>query len=415
MFKPNKRRLSFYITPLAMVNVKCNTYEINNISSLTNIDIVNNNLFDLDDNEVVGDILSLFDEGVIDGVKTGVDLSIYNIYTTKLADKNNYSKYFDKGFIKTLDYADNSSKYYDDINDFSDCLLAEADPLNSVTKIVTTFRGYLSITNDEFSIIKKCDCDSGIDVVYIPQYYIQKYMLRQGDELVCTCNESNGKMIINMLLTINKISCSKWNIDRPWFNNQPLSNKSNYFKPAGIYTKQIDTKFKLIEADEAFIYLNNTNKPKMLNDLVQEFNQMFDNVIYINPNYKHANAFYNVNVIKFCALFNKSLEAKITITMLGIQHARRLMELGKKVAIIIDDIQSVIALDNEYSTELPMCKTLFNTNWVSNGSSITGFIIVPENSRHFNINDLPGIVKNAESLGIVVDNNEIDLFNSYRV
>ena len=286
------------------------------------------------------------------------------------------------------------------------------------TKVVRTFKGYLEVTTSEFSTIRKCNYDNDdIAEVYIPQEYIHKYQLRNGDEIMCTCKESNGNMLMSSLFTINQISRVKWDIDRPWFNN--LKNIApTTINAGGDYIQTIANKFRLFCGDNVFLYLNKSSqKNQILSNIFDELSEVFDKVVYINTKYNPTTKVSdNYNVVKFCALFTEESENKIAIALLGANYAKRMIELGKRVAVIIDDVESIMTLDKQhYGDEMPISKTILSSAKVSTIGSGTTFSVISLRTQEISAYEMNSMFKLAETLGIVFENNEIDLFNSYRV
>jgi hypothetical protein len=410
IFVPNDVRLSFYIVPLGDVSTKT-TFTKQNLDSIALLeaqDFVNTTLFSQSDFIEAGNIYALLDEKVLKGTKTGADLGIYNYSPIsneeKLNDKNTNVK------NKTISYDDYGFRY---------CVLAEENPLGgNETQVVLTFRGYLEVTSGEFSFIRNCDCSKKqFSIVYMPKYYVDKYHLRHGDEIVCTCKEDNGKMIISSLFTINQISRYQWDVNRPWFN-ELKNGKPKALKGKGEYTQTIINKFGLFKSDNVFMYLTKTTqKQQTLSQLINELGQMFDKLIYINPNYNHINTVdEQYDIAKFCTKLNDCKNKKVTTILLGAQYAKRLIEMNESVAIIIDDIEAIVSLDSDNADEMPICTTLLSTAIASTPKgSGTCFSIVSLRTREIKSVILPNVCKSAETLGVVIDNNEIDLFNSYRV
>ncbi|MBQ7798365.1 MAG: hypothetical protein IJ371_04510, partial [Clostridia bacterium] len=168
--------------------------------------------------------------------------------------------------------------------------------------------------------------------------------------------------------------------------------------------------------DSVFLYLNKTSqKQKVLNGLLEELSDAFDKVIYINPQYTpNTITIKSYNVVKFCTHFANTARNQIISTLLGANYARRLIEMGKSVAIVIDDINSIMALDNEYTPEMPVSKTVLGSTKVTLNGGSNSFAIITLRSNDVNSYTLNSLFKSVETLGIVIENNEIDLFNSYR-
>ena len=112
---------------------------------------------------------------------------------------------------------------------------------------------------------------------------------------------------------------------------------------------------------------------------------------------------------------NERIQNQITIAALGANYARRLIELGKNVAIIIDNLDAIVGLDNMHNGELPLCKTLLSSAIATKDGAITLFTLISLRTDSVGSYTLHELFKSAETLGVVVDNNEIDLYNSYRI
>ena len=233
---------------------------------------------------------------------------------------------------------------------------------------------------------------------------------------MCTCKEDNGKMLIDSLFMINQIPRVRWSLNRPWFNELNIS-KYQPINDGGEYTKAIINKFGLFSGDNVFMYLTKTTqKNQVLTKFIQELNAMFDKIVYINSSYKFSSLdVEGCNIAKFTTLFTDSINNRITTILLASQYAKRLIEMGKKVAILIDDIEAINELDKKYDNEFPIIKSIFSAIKVSQVGEGTSFSFVSLRASSINNLDVSMICKNIETLGIVFDNNEIDLFNSYRI
>lgn len=414
---PNYIRLSFYMFP-----INDNSFQ----TSLSNedIEIIKNldtyekdNLTDTIKYVDEGDLYSLMVEGAIKGRPTGADTGIYN-YPPIKASKNlsiDLSKFIGEKFISSIDDDSECGTYYDSKDLFANCVLAETDISGmEYSKVIKTFKGYLQIRLGEFSFIRNCECNSDISIVYVPQQYIHQYQLRNGDELVCTCKEDKGYMVLSSLFSINKISCANWNPNRPWFNSLKFSDAQN-IKSSGQFMQSIITKFDLYKGDNMFLYLSKTcQKQKTLPKLIGELEDMFDYIVYLNPKYSsvpYIDKCYKI--AKFCTPINAELKHQQNIILLGANYAKRLVELGNKVAVIVDDAESIMELETEI--DLPICKTVYSCSINGKDAYSNSFSVISLKNRLIKDIKFNKILKSAETIGIMFDNNEIDTFNSYRV
>lgn len=398
--------------------------DLESIILLDDSTTINTNLFDADISSADhNNIYSLMDEGVLKGHLTGADLGIYNyqkVDDIKQEQVSHYSDYLDKNQRSIYNFDVEDDDKFEDIEDFSfsNCVLAEESPLDGKnTQVIITFRGYLEIGLDGHNYIKKCNCDnSSFTSVEISRYFIDKYWLRNGDEIVCTCKEIDGKMNMTSLLSINEISYYKWDINRKWYNSMPHSLKIKKLKSGGDYTEDIVKKFDLLKGDNVFLYFNkNSQKSYVLPKLIAELSSIFDKVIYINPQYRQSLIEDEYNIVKFCANQTDTYNAQITATLLGANYAKRMIELGKNIAIVVDDIDAVAALDKQFSPEMPVSKCVLSCSKSTSLGSGTSFVAIPLRSDIVNTFTPHTLFKAVETIGVVIDNNEIDMFNSYRI
>ena len=412
---PNYVRLSFYIFPIGdqLFKTKLSEQDIDIIKNINTYNV--GGLVDTVKYVDEGDLYSLMVEGAIKGRATGADTGIYNYET--IDEKRDFnidlSKFVGEKFIHKID--DGEPQIYNNEGLFANCILAEPDKNGSeYSKIIKTFKGYLQVTAEKFSFIRNCDCKSEISIVYVPQSYVQKYKLRNGDELVCCCKEDKGLMLIDSLFTINKISCFEWDANRPWFDNLKFNSVQN-IKSQGQLMQSVINKFELHKSDNMFLYLNRTcQKGKVLPRLINELEDMFDYIIYLNPKYSSVSYIDNCyKVIKFCTPINAELKHQQNIILLGANYAKRLVELGNKVAVIVDDADMIMKLENE--EDLPISKTVYSCTINGEVGYSNSFTVVSLKNRLIKDIEFNTVLKSAETIGIVFDCNEIDTFNSYRV
>lgn len=374
-------------------------------------------------------IYALMDEGVLKAQPTGADLGIYDyepIENEKVAVRKTYDYSKTVNGYKPETIVCNSDDSEEDVYEtnkddlqFRYCVLAEGNSMGGEdTDIIITFKGYLEVTTAKFSFIRRCDGESAkFSLVYMPEYYIRKYQLRNGDEIVCTCKESNGKMLMTSLMTINGVPYYRWECERPWFKNLAIYNRPRKVKVSGEFTEVIDKKLKLLKGDNVFIYINkNSQKATTLNVMMTEFCQSFDKVVYINPHCKDfAEILDEHNIVKFCAGLEDDLKVKKAVTLMGSNYAKRLVELNCNIAIIIDDVEAIAVLDADNEIERPVATTVLNSAKATKDGASTSFTIISLKLNTLKSFSKNNIFRSVETLGIVIDKNQVDLYHSYRV
>lgn len=421
--KPKSLGLDLHTEPKGDISEnRCFTeQDLKSIELLGDRDIINSSLLEYDLDEYEGNIYALMEEGALSNIHTGAELGIYN-YQELQDDLSTYSD-----FAVLDNYKSNKSDTFFDSDDidqdyaFSHCILAEDNLAKSnQTELIYTFRGYLEVaTSDKlYSIIRASEFDkSKISKVYIPQYFIKNYKLRNGDEIVCSCFKSQGKLMIDALFTINDIYYKDWNCERKWINNLKAVDFKDEIVSEHGYTDVIAKKFKLYKGDNIYVYINkNTQKAQVTNPLINNLSNLFDKVIYISPQYREANKIDSgYNIVKFCCGAGEKLEIQQSTALLAANYAKRLLELGQSVAMVIDDLDALMALDSCFGNETPICKTVLSAAKSTEQGAITSFTLMSMRSDVVNSIHSYNIFRSFETLGIVIDNGEIDLYNSYRI
>ena len=416
IFKPNKNiRLSFYISKVeGGDNTEFTTQDLDNIMLLNTQTNIDSSLFEFKSSKLDEGIFGLMDEKVLKSRLTGADLDIYNynsdrVFTHFVPTKLEPQTYFepDCSFVS----------FGEEENDFAQCILADQDILTKDTsQIVHTFKGYLVLYNAEFSVLRQFG-EQDLKEVYISRELIDKYQLRNGDQVLCACKKFEDRFIVSKLFAINQINCAKWDINRLWFSDIKPSKARQNLKIANSNWQKVDDKFGVFKGDNIYMYMAKTSqKVSVLENLMAFLSESFDKIVYINTEVKNIITFdEQYDICKFYTMITAGNKDKFLATLLGINYARRLMELGKNVAIIIDDIDSIIALDKNFDEQMPVSTTLLNTLKASKKGACTIFSLVPLRLRTIKSIELPNVLKLAETLAVMFSNNLIDIKNSYRI
>ena len=393
--------------------------------------------------ERFGNINSLLSEGVLENIPTGEDTGIYNykevddLEDEPEEEEDEFEKY--EIFLQKKENnkdLDNEFKYEDEEdfspfgfygytkeNDFGfmpfrKCMLAQSNPLGgSETAVVTTFRGYLEVMYP-FGVIRKSEYDSEdeLNAVYIPEYFINRYKLKNGDQIMCTCTKlENGKMVLESLLSINEILLAEWNVFRPSYNTMEYKKKHKKVRCHGEYMDIICKEFGLQTGDNVYIYLDkNTNKKEFIGQFINDLISGYDKVVYINPNFNPLRSYVdNLDIIKFCTKCNESFNIQSRIVLLGVNYAKRLVELGYNVAMVIDDINAIALLDKDFNGEMPITKTVLCCSKDTDHGSLSNYLIIPPVSEC--VVNVDKMFKSIENLELIMDNNELDIYNSCRI
>ncbi len=424
LYYPDDTTFYLYIYPAGDqgLNFEFTDDDLKSIMLLDADDTISEQFFEPIENDEPHNIYELLAEGVLENRPTGSDLGIYDYKPVDNNISSGHKKHITSKIenISDLDCNIISEDFYDEEDfDFKYCMLAQEDPLGSEdTQIIRTFKGYLEIVRPISVLRRYSDDKQTVSKVFISEDYIDRFHLRTGDEIVCTYFQNKGQYAIKSIIEINGVPYYNWYLDRPLYQDIEEIYDMENIAGAGEYTDVISNKFDLSKGDNVFMYINkNTRKANMLTKFAEELSGMFDKVIYINPQCKHYKLSTNKrNIIKFCASASTKRKFQLLTTLTGISYARRLVELGKNVAVVVDDINSIALLDQEIGDgkELAVSKSVLTSTKCSKSGSCTMFTLIPLLSDAVNSFRIHDIFRSLESIGVVIDNNEIDLFNSYR-
>lgn len=414
--------------------------DLDNISMIESRDTVNSDLFvvDIDAETDASGLYSLFTEGALSGEKTGKDTGIYAykpVVEEPVKEKPAARTFFSYEDILNDPIIEATSDIvYGEIDDssttesiiapgfssgtepaFMECMLAQYDPLGGPqTQVVRTFRGYLEVLRP-MGILRANNCfEPDVGKVYVPEFYIDKYKLRNGDEIACVYTEQCGKFVLQSLLTINGVTYSNWDPERAWFDEISC-------EPKPISVKGSDTnkciaiirKLQLCRGDNVFVHFRDyARELKWTQEFIKLASELFDRVVVINP--KVINDFELVNadnVVNFSAEVSDPTHNQIMACVMGANYVKRLVEMGKSVAVFVDHLHYLSSLDSGFNGENPVTKTVFSCIKANRKGGSIMFAMFPFS----NVQKTYNFFNSFETVSLMVDKGEADLFSSKRL
>ncbi len=257
--------------------------------------------------------------------------------------------------------------------------LINASNLDLEGSVGTVHSGIVDIHNNGFGILRTKTLLPNNNDCYIQSNLIYKYNLKQGDELECRTKVlrlGEPSRVVD-ILKINNVSVEKWgNITR--FEDLPynLSNETINLKLGVDYGSN---KLGVKLGGRNILVLNKTNNNLINLDC---FKNAFNNSENIFVNFmsmpeEHANQ----NVINIP--FNVKRDFAIIGLKLALDFAKRKVESGKSVVIILNKFNEYIKLLNDYyngvvgSTNLnvntlqDVKEMLLSAKFVNNNTNLT--------------------------------------------
>jgi len=106
-----------------------------------------------------------------------------------------------------------------------------------------------------------------------------------------------------------------------------------------------------------------------------------ENKIYINISLSERNKLYLSNLKNtenFVSLITDDVDVAKRIVMLAIERAKRILELGEDVVVVVDDLQSIVGIDSNLNLIKSFVTLAKSTD---NNGSITLLAIMPNDSQ----------------------------------
>lgn len=305
-----------------------------------------------------------------------------------------------------------------EFENFNRCTLAQSDPLGwDGSEVVETFKGYLEINNSYGVLVDSEYSNTNRNpLVFITKGFINKYKLRNGDQIICTCKQYLGNKVLKDIISINGVAYNDWKSFRNNFNDLAVV-KSSELECNGEFVDKVVREFKLMKGDTTFMYVNlDSSVEEVLKLLIKDISATFDTIIYINPNYiSHSGKCPDCdNLVKFCTKFNETFTTQANISLLAVHYAKRLVEQGKKVGIIVDDINTIAVLDKDSNGEMPISKNILSCAQNTEAGSINVFAIIPVRPEIISNLKMQDVFRSLETVGWVVRHNSIDVSSSFR-
>lgn len=239
---------------------------------------------------------------------------------------------------------------------------------------IETVGGYVELFANNsalLSVIENCEYAS----FFISQNLVEEYGLRAGDKVVAELGNENGKVFVKSIYNINNCPIIKFSKQRKNYHEleHEVSSKKLPFSNAGY------DKFNIKFGESVYFYgidnnQNTISVANMLNDCKVE-NKIYINVSLADKN-KHCLNLLN-NVEKFVANLTDNIADAQKVVSIACERAKRIMENGENVVVVIDDLLSIQGVDNSNYSLMKNLITLTKNSRKS--GSITLFSIMPNN------------------------------------
>ena len=217
--------------------------------------------------------------------------------------------------------------------------------------------------------------NTAFNCIYIPNSLVNMYGLKTGDFIHAHLEQEEGQTIVGSISNINNCPIKKYEKNKRLDYSDIrhiLPSKLIHFNK----TEYEELDIKLGESVYIYGNDNNCNTSTIINMLNSS---SATKKIYINTVLAEKNKIYlddiNGAVELFTSCVTDTSENAQHVVNLAIERAKRILERGDDVIIAVDDVKSVIGIDND---DMSLTKNLMSvTKDGENAGSITLFAIMP--------------------------------------
>ena len=259
--------------------------------------------------------------------------------------------------------------------------------------------GYVEATNENISFLWLENKNGKFIKYYIPNDDKLNFNLRTGDLVEAKAYMQENQIMIDKILTINGFGIEK------------LSNlRNNYDALVHVFPTELINfdnakDVNIMYGENAYVYgsNNNQNTQTIINLLN---NCSADVKIYVNLSMADKNRIY-LPLLKDCEILVSNLteesEYSKKVANMAIERAKRMMELGKKVVVAVDDMLAVSSIDGG---DMSVSKKLMSLAKFSDIGGISVVAIMPSDfdvfvlekliDKRFKISQTGEVVKELE-------------------
>ena len=225
--------------------------------------------------------------------------------------------------------------------------------------------GYLDFSKDGASLVWEFKNLNQVPY-FVPQDVVSSYQLKLGDFIVAEAVSTINTNVVKEILSINGCPVKKFKNERKdYFDIDPvIPNQQLEFKTADFNNLQIK------KGEALYVYGNNCNeKTQAVIDLLNQ--SKVDERLYLNVAVAEKNKVYLkeiANAEKVTVSIVDDLENAKRAVALVTERAKRILEAGKNALLVIDDLLSVLSVDDQSMT---LTKKLISLSKASKQGSVT--------------------------------------------
>ena len=215
----------------------------------------------------------------------------------------------------------------------------------------------------------------GLNFKYlVPRELILQFKLKTGDRLVVEVDPDENRKIVQSIFNINGCPVANFSNDRKEYSNIPHSLEVERIN----FSEDIHN-LEINKGENVYVY--GTNNKENTNIALKVLNSaLVQNRIYLNISMteKTRSVLTYGKSEMFVADINEDIMDIQRVVTLAIERAKRILECGEDVLIVVDDMLSVLGAEKEKINLLRNLSSI--SKYAANNGSITLFAIMPDNS-----------------------------------
>ena len=207
---------------------------------------------------------------------------------------------------------------------------------------VVTIAGWVELLNNNSALLW-VEKNLKNENYFIPTDVLNNINIKMGDRLVAEISPDINSKVIKKIYSVNDCPINKMPNKRIAYEdvNHELPNRTLEFENKDYKN------LNLMIGENIYVYgSNNNNNTKIIIDMLNSCK--IENKIYINVSIAEKNKIFlnNLNCVeKFLSNITDDVGISKRAVTLAVERAKRILEVGEDVLIVVDDVASVMGLD----------------------------------------------------------------------
>ena len=237
---------------------------------------------------------------------------------------------------------------------------------------MTTVAGWLELLNNNAAMLW-VEKDLKIEKYFVPNEVLKNYHVKMGDRIVAEVKPGEAQKVVKEIFSINDNPIMKLPAKRIEYSSveHNLSNRELNF------TTEEFSSLHLKYGENTYVYGENNNQNTM-KAIELLLDCKISNKMYVNVALAEKNKIYMSN-LKYIENFVSNLTDDYSVSSmmvyLAVERAKRILENGEDVLIVVDDIVSILGIEK---AGLELVKNLISTTKEGGKTgSITIVAVIP--------------------------------------